>query len=78
MLIKEDPTRSFRDMVATDAWHEMIVLVGQLEAREINALVATARDDDIFNIKRQSGIVEGIQRVITLIKSIEAGVRGEN
>jgi len=78
MLIKEDPGRSFRDMVATDAWREMLVLVGQLEAREINALVATARDDDIFNIKRQSGIVEGIQRVITLIKSIEAGVRGEN
>jgi len=73
-----EESRSFRDLVTSDSWREYNGLLGQLEAQEINKLLDVARQDDLDIIKKQAGVVDGIQKVITITKRMEGKLRGED
>jgi hypothetical protein len=76
MQIK-DPTRqrNFRDLITSDSWKEYNTQLSTLEAGEINKLVNVARTEDIDAIKHQVGVIDGVQRVISLTQKLERGLR---
>ena len=76
----KDPTRqrNFRALIASDSWREYNMMLGELEAGEIHKLVDIARTGEVDDIKKQSGVVDGIQRVIVITKKMERQVKGDS
>jgi len=77
-LKEAQDTRTFRDLITSDSWRVYNEQLGQLEAQEINKLVDVARTDQIDLIKKQAGVIDGIQKVIVLTKRMEGKLRGED
>ncbi len=76
MQIK-DPTRqrNLRDLITSDSWKEYNTQLSTLEVGEINKLVNVARTEGIDAIKHQVGVIDGVQRVISLTQKLERGLR---
>jgi hypothetical protein len=69
-----DPHRGSRyrlDFVTNPAYAELVAEINQMKGRELTALLGAGRGENQFQFNHQTGICDGIDRVLTLMRRLE-------